>query len=202
MGEKRLDADAAFALLSNRRRRRLLCLLVRSGETHSLRALAHEIVARAEDDGAYRSVYVSLYQSHVPRLAAVGVVDYDEAARTVRLADDRRTETLLRIVDIDPTDDRDARRRAKWVVTGAAVVAACCGLLALLDRTWLVPWAILVAALSVAEAYRYAATDRIGPVSDCGDLTTVRPSPADVADDGGHPDQRQEHGRAKREIGG
>jgi DNA-binding transcriptional ArsR family regulator len=202
MAEKQLDPDAAFALLSNRRRRRLLCLLVRSGETRSLRALAHEIVARTEDDGAYRSVYVSLYQSHVPRLAAAGIVDYDEAARTVRLAHGRRTETLLRIVDIDPTGDRDARRRMEWVVTGAAVVAACCGLLALLDRTWLVPWAILVVALSGVETYRYAATDRISPVSDCGDLAMVRSSPADVADDGGHPDQRQEQGRTEREIGG
>jgi DNA-binding transcriptional ArsR family regulator len=202
MVEKRLDPDCAFALLSNRRRRRLLCLLVRSGEERSLRALADEIVARAEDDGAYRSVYVSLYQSHVPRLAEAGVVDYDETARTVRLARGRRTETLLRIVGIDPIGDRETERRAKWVVTGAAVVAACCGPLAFLDRTWLVPWAILVVALSVVEAYRYAATDRIGPVSDCGDLTMVRDSPADVADDGDHPDQRQEHGRAEREVGG
>jgi DNA-binding transcriptional ArsR family regulator len=202
MVEKRLDPDCAFALLSNRRRRRLLCLLVRSGEERSLRAIADEIVARAEDDGAYRSVYVSLYQSHVPRLADAGVVDYDEAARTVRLARGRRTETLLRIVGIDPTGNREAGRRAKWVVTGVAVVAACCGLLALLNRIWLVPWAILVAALAVVEAHRHAATDRIGPVSDCGDLTMVRDSPADVADDGGHPDQRQEHGRAEREVGG
>jgi len=201
MAEKRLDADATFALLSNRRRRWLLCLLVRSGETRSLRALAHEIVARAEADGAYRSVYVSLYQSHVPRLAAAGIVDYDEAARTVRLAYNRRTETLLRVVGIDPTGGRDVGRLTEWVVTGAAVVAACCGLLALLDRTWLVPWAILVVALSGVEAYRYAATDRIGPVSDCGDLVG-HDSPADVADDGGHPDQRQEQGRAEREIGG
>lgn len=182
---------------------------MRGGETRSLRTIADEIVVRMDGveeeeatDGAYRSVYVSLYQSHVPRLADAGVVDYDEAARTVRLARGRRTETLLRIVGIDPIGDRETGRRAKWVVTGVAVVAACCGLLAFLDRTWLVSRAIPVVALSVVEAYRYAATDRIGSVSDCGDLTVVRDSPADVADDGGHPDQRQEHGRAEREIGG
>lgn len=192
-----ISRDAAFALLSNRRRRQLLCLLARTGETHTLQAVAREIVerlGRVEPDGttgeAYRSVYVSLYQNHAPQLAAEGIVDYDETDRTVRLADTRRTETLLRLVGIEPDRSRPVGRRASVVLVGATAGAALCGLLAFVDRIWLLPWAVLVTGLFAFQIGQCVGTTRIEPVDECGDLTATEDSPADVVDDGPHPGDR------------
>ena len=178
MAEDRITRDAAFSLLSNRRRRQLLCVLARSGEARSLRAAAREIVGRLEGidsaeitDEAYRSVYVSLYQTHAPQLAAEGIVDYDETERTVRLAHNRRTETLLRIVGIDPNGADTVGGRTAFVLTGAVVVATLCGLSALFGAVWTVPWAVLVAGLLAFRVRQYAGTDRLTPIRDCGDLT-------------------------------
>lgn len=208
MTRRGIGRDAAFALLSNRRRRQLLCLLVRSEEPHSLRAAAREIVGRLAgtdsdeiSDGAYRSVYVSLYQSHAPQLAAKGIVDYDETARTVKLAHNRRTETLLRIVGIAPNGSRPVGRRTGYVLIGAVVGATLCGLFALIDRTWLVPWAALLVGLMVFQVRQFAKPRRLS-ITDCGDLATAPDSPADVVDDGPHSDHRQEHGHTEREGGG
>jgi hypothetical protein len=177
MAEDRLTRDAAFSLLSNQRRRQLLCVLARSGEARPLRATAREIVSRLEGidsaeitDEAYRSVYVSLYQTHAPQLAAEGVVDYDETERTVRLAHNRRTETLLRIVGIDPNGTDTVDGRTALVLTGAVVGATLCGLLALVDAAWTAPWAALVAGLLAFRVRQYAGTDRPTPICDCGDL--------------------------------
>lgn len=208
MARSGISRDRVFALLSNHRRRQLLCLLVRSGETYSLRAIAREIVGRLAgtdpdeiSDDAYRSVYVSLYQSHAPQLAAAGIVDYDETARTVRLAHNRQTETLLRIVGIAPNGSRPVGRRTKLVLLGAVVGATLCGLFALVDRAWIVPWAALVIGLVAFQIRRFAEAGTV-PVSDCGDLAPAPDSPADVVDDSSHPSHRQEHGHTDREVGG
>jgi hypothetical protein len=201
-----LDPDTAFALLSNRRRRQLLYLLARSDGMRSLQAVTRELVGRLEgvapdevDDETYRSVYVSLYQRHVPRLAASGVVEYDEAERRVRLAHDRRTETLLRIVDIDLIGSRPVGRRTRVLLTGAAVGATVCGVLALVDPIWLVPWAAVVAGLLAFQVRRYAGAAL--PVDD-GPPAAGGRSPADVVDDDSHPDHRQEDGHGEREVEG
>ena len=174
-----ISRDAAFTLLSNRRRRQLLCLLVQSEETRSLRTVAREIVGRLEGteptdvaDETYRSVYVSLYQTHVPQLATEGIVDYDETERTVRLAHNRRTETLLQIVSIDPSGADTVDRRTALVLTGMVVGATLCGLLALVDAAWTAPWTALVAGLLVFQVRQYADRDRTTPICDCDDLAT------------------------------
>lgn len=133
MGGDRLDDDAAFALVSNRRRRLLIALLCacdgevsiddaadavaraerdrgdtstrRPGRAESVRhsdgeSTAHDGgagTASSPTDEQVRSVYVSLYQTHVPRLADHDVVAYDDESRTVRLRDSAATRRLLRV---------------------------------------------------------------------------------------------------------
>jgi hypothetical protein len=179
MARGQLSQDTAFALLSTRRRRQLLCVLVRCDDTRTLQSVAREIIVRLDGtdpdditDEAYRSVYVSLYQNHAPKLADEGIVHYDEAERTVRLAHNRRTETLLRIVGIDPDRAGDADRTVERAVAGLVGVAALCGLLAFVDGRFLGLWAVFVAGLLVTETYRRGTDDRIPPVRDCGDLAT------------------------------
>lgn len=196
MAQESIDPDEAFALLSNRRRRHLLYLLARRDEARSVRVVARELIGRLEGtdpteigDGTYRSVYVSLYQRHVPRLAAAGIVDYDETERRVRLVRGRRTETLLRLVGIDPNGPRAVGRRTWTLLIGVAVGATLCGLLALVDRSWLVPWTGVVAGLLAYRVWQYTGSTRTPPIDD-GDLVAADRSATDVVDDGPHPDHR------------
>lgn len=123
-----LDADAAFALLSNARRRHLLREL-RDGRTASLDDVARRVAAAERgvstgdvDAGARKSVHVSLYQTHVPRLAEHGVVRYDADARTVSLVESSATRRLFRLLDDD--DPSSGRRYAAAAAFGAGLLAA------------------------------------------------------------------------------
>lgn len=77
---RELTDDSIFELLSNERRRRLLCLLSLAGGSADLRELARWIAAAETggtvDDRSYWRVYVSLTQTHVPKLEGFGVVEY------------------------------------------------------------------------------------------------------------------------------
>jgi DNA-binding transcriptional ArsR family regulator len=88
-GEKNLTEDKIFELLSNGRRRELLRILKEIGGEVTLGDIISEMSTREDgvDAGAVKrkAVYVSLYQSHVPRLAEAGVVEYDGAKKTIRL---------------------------------------------------------------------------------------------------------------------
>lgn len=122
--------NVAFAVLSNTRRR---CLLreLRRGETAELRALATRIVAHEreipEEDvepKAEKSVYVSLYQTHVPRLADHGIVEYDREAKEVTLVRSALTDRLLRMLDGDDPDRPTGRSYAVLAAVGAVFVVA------------------------------------------------------------------------------
>lgn len=171
-----MDPDTAFALLSNERRRHVLCLLAQRDEELSLQTVATEIIARLEevdpeeiDESTYRSVYVSLYQNHVPRLADAGVVHYDEEERTVRIAHNRRTWELLELADVE--------RRRSWrpeglLVFGATLLAGVgsfSGTVQVVQEPWVLPTVVLIAGLLLLGSYQYYMRYRI-TVTDCGVL--------------------------------
>ena len=85
-----LSEDTVFSLLAAGRRRAVLRALEEAGGDLPLSALTRE-VARAEgvaadaDPGRFKTVYVSLYQTHVPALDDAGVVEYDADGKLVRL---------------------------------------------------------------------------------------------------------------------
>ncbi|MFB6080920.1 MAG: hypothetical protein ABEJ81_07980 [Haloferacaceae archaeon] len=174
--QRGLDPDTAFALLSNERRRHVLCLLARRDEELPLQTVATEVIASLDDanrdeidEGTYRSVYVSLYQNHVPRLADAGVVHYSEDDRTVRIAHNRRTWELLRLAGVE--------RRRSWhreclLVVGAtvlAIVGSVSGLVPVLPEAWMFPALVLIGGLLLLGGYQYYTRYRIS-VSDCGVL--------------------------------
>jgi len=82
--------DEIFGVLQNQRRRRILLYLETEDTPTTIGTLA-EHVAAAENDippSQLRSkqrkrVYISLYQSHLPKLAAVDAVEYDKDRGTV-----------------------------------------------------------------------------------------------------------------------
>lgn len=83
------DHGETLNLLGNDRRLRVVHSLVESDEPTTTKALATRIAeAEAEQgdvaaDDLYKSVYVSLQQTHLPKLADHGIVSYDPDTNTV-----------------------------------------------------------------------------------------------------------------------
>jgi hypothetical protein len=118
--------DTVFDVLSNPRRRYVLYYLRESGPAIELTDLAEEIAAWENDtvpedltEKERKRVYVSLYQTHVPKLEEVGFVEYDSDTGVVSLTD------RARVVDDYLSDEPD---RVTWqhvsllVSLGAGVV--------------------------------------------------------------------------------
>lgn len=86
-----LSKDEIFEVLSNQRRRQLLILLHRADGSSTLGDLAESIAAQevGEDVSSdqYKRVYISLYQTHVPKLQELGIVEYDADEKEVWLTD-------------------------------------------------------------------------------------------------------------------
>lgn len=92
--QRSLQHDVAFDLLSNRRRRFVLRRLQREPEGIELGDLATELAASENDVPAEelstqdrKRIYVSLYQTHIPKLEDNGVVTYDAETGMVRPTD-------------------------------------------------------------------------------------------------------------------
>ena len=90
-GEEQVTQDLVFDILSSARRRRVLYLLKTEGPME-LTALAERVAARENDTTVEdltrqqrKRVYVSLYQTHVPKLAEAGFVDHDQDSGVVSL---------------------------------------------------------------------------------------------------------------------
>lgn len=95
-----LSQDTAFDLLSNARRRLALQYLQEATGPVSIGELATHVAAMENDipvddvDSQQRKrTYVSLYQTHVPKLAKAGAVDYDSEEGIVELNGDARMIT-------------------------------------------------------------------------------------------------------------
>ena len=92
-----VSTEALLELLSKFRRRQALYTLVRHDDL-SLPDLADEVATeeRGEplpniDPDDVLEVYLSLYHTHVPKLAAAGLVEYDQDGDHVALTDAGRT---------------------------------------------------------------------------------------------------------------
>lgn len=90
-GDTGLTQDVLFDILSSARRRFVLHILNQEGEME-LTGLAEHVAARENDVDVEdltkqerKRVYVSLYQTHVPKLRDAGLVEYDEDIQVVSL---------------------------------------------------------------------------------------------------------------------
>ncbi|SNZ16932.1 hypothetical protein SAMN06269185_2818 [Natronoarchaeum philippinense] len=89
-----LSQDVVFDLLSSPRRRFVLYYLNQVDGEIEIGELADEVAAweneTAVDDltsQQRKRVYVSLYQTHVPKMEDAGIIEYDSDGGTVALAD-------------------------------------------------------------------------------------------------------------------
>lgn len=93
-----LNSDQTFEILSSQRRRMVLYYLRKHDGSATMSELADQIAAWENDteideltSQQRKRVYVSLYQTHLPKLADTDLVDYDADKGDVRLTD-RATE--------------------------------------------------------------------------------------------------------------
>ncbi len=92
--ETDLSSDEIFSLLSNKRRRFILRHLKKEKQPVDLSQVVEEVAAWESDkpveeltEDERKRVYVSLYQTHIPKLAAAGLINYEDVERTVELTD-------------------------------------------------------------------------------------------------------------------
>jgi hypothetical protein len=131
--ERGLSQDTVFDILSNPRRRYVLYYLRMEEGPVQLTSLAEHVAAwendtdvESLDDQQRKRVYVSLYQTHVPKLADSGIVEYDKDQGSVALAEDAGAiDTYLS----QPEDDVPWQ----YVYAAEAVVGALLLALTVLD---------------------------------------------------------------------
>lgn len=85
-----LEAEDIHDVLSNRRRRLVMGVLQEEGQA-SVRELSERIGAIESGENppprkVKQSVYVSLLQTHLPKLDELGIVDYQSQGKTVSLS--------------------------------------------------------------------------------------------------------------------
>jgi hypothetical protein len=115
-----LGTDEIFYLLGNDRRRSTVLALAEDADTRDVSDLADQIAGDGE--GSYKSVYVSLQQSHLPQLDEHDVIDYDSEARTVRRG--ARFDELASYVDPATAPVHDWRPYLIGGVVGLVATAA------------------------------------------------------------------------------
>lgn len=89
-----LTPDSVFDLLSNHRRRMVLYYLRQNRGAVGVQELAAEVASIENDvevdeltNQQRKRVYVSLYQTHLPKMAEMGIIEYDKEGGAVSLSD-------------------------------------------------------------------------------------------------------------------
>lgn len=120
-----LSRNLVFDILSSPRRRYLLYYLQQEGEPVSIQELSAQIAAWENDvpvdeltSQQQKRVYVSLYQTHIPKLEEAGIAEYDQEEGTVRLTN--------RVEQMDEYLADTGRPAVPWelLYLGLAIVAA------------------------------------------------------------------------------
>lgn len=97
-------------VLSNERRQLTLQILSENGDDISARELSERIAERETGEqppprNIRQSAYVSLQQTHLPKLDKLGIVDYDMTAKRVSLAE--RADEVIDFMNSEASRPRD-----------------------------------------------------------------------------------------------
>jgi DNA-binding transcriptional ArsR family regulator len=166
-----LSQDALFSLLSNPRRRFILQHLKGVGEGIELQDLAAEVAAWENEtdrdaltDKQRKRLYVSLYQTHIPKLEEAGIVEYDDDSGEIRLTE--RGSDVNRYLDADAPDAVGERHWGRYYLLIAVVGAAAYGAAAVVEGPWgpigLTVIGVAWALLAGTAVYHYLETERDG----------------------------------------
>lgn len=157
-----LDESQIFHILGNDRRREIIGRIANRSDVVTVSELADEIAACEEGDGEptenlYKSVYVSLQQTHLPKLADEGIVDYDSEANTVRPG--ARLDEVQVYVQDDAGRGRTLRMAPLVVsLVGLAIVTATTYGVTIAPgvdpQTWAVGFLLVIAIVSAVAVVR------------------------------------------------
>lgn len=122
--EEQLDLDDVFHVLQNERRRRVLQYLEDTDGTVEMRDIAEQIAAWENDttvENLYsdqrQRVYIALYQSHLPKLDDLGVIEYNQSRGYVESTP--LVSEINRYVDPDSSTSDDSGgdddRTTNWI---------------------------------------------------------------------------------------
>ncbi|WP_224338507.1 DUF7344 domain-containing protein [Haloprofundus halobius] len=109
--------DVVFDLLKNDRRRMVMSLLAEEAEPVTIGDIAGTIAADEADETpapekVYKSVYVSLQQTHLPKLAENGVIEYNRSTGTI--APGPNLEKVL--LYVEPSSVRDIWQSEELII--------------------------------------------------------------------------------------
>lgn len=168
--DEELTKDTIFTVLSNERRRRVLAVLRDTSEGSDIGELSRQLAAWendvAVDQVTYKQrkrVYTSLHQTHLPKLADVGVVDYDRDRGTVAI-DERATRLEAFLTDhAEETDPWPVVYLAVGVAGILVAAGAVAGVLpqAVPDVALAATLAVVLSALATVHAYLAGVHDRL-----------------------------------------
>ena len=94
-----LPAEQVYAILANERRRRALEHIESVGGVVTVHELSTLVASHETDESSppkrcRESVYTSLVQTHLPKLADLGVIEYDRETQTIELSRHARDVSL------------------------------------------------------------------------------------------------------------
>lgn len=122
-GSPEISPDLVFDILSSQRRRMVLFYLRQLDGMAQVNEIAKEIASMENDlpveeltRQQKKRVYVSLYQTHLPKLAQAGIIDYDREEGQVALTD--------RAYDIDSYLGPTEREGFPWALYYVALGVA------------------------------------------------------------------------------
>lgn len=106
-----LPLDQVFGILKNQRRRYVLEYLNEADEEVTLSEIAEQISAWENDKDISqisskerKRVYVGLYQCHLPKMDAMGIISFNKPRGVIELGED--TDTVYKYLDRSEEPDR------------------------------------------------------------------------------------------------
>ena len=124
--DRQLEEDELYDILSNERRRLCVRTIQENRDSIDVQELADTLASELADgsmsSNLRQSIYISLVQTHLPKLDKYEVVDYDDDEKTVR-AGQRLPEVDGYLLD-DANDHRELVIAAGVCVSSVAAAAA------------------------------------------------------------------------------
>ncbi|KTG08571.1 hypothetical protein AUR64_18010 [Haloprofundus marisrubri] len=149
-------------VLRNDRRRMTLERLAETGE-ETVRSLSEHIGARESGEdppprNVRQSVYISLHQTHLPKLDDLDIVDYDDSGKTVSL--EGNADQVLAYMRFSGTNDAQTPSYALAIgVLGFLVALVWMLVPGVAEAVAAVVCALLFAVLTAYEVWAYMSSD-------------------------------------------
>lgn len=168
-----LSKDELFRILSNSRRRYIIYYLHEAGDEMSLKELAARIAAVENGtsvdevtDEERQRVYISLYQTHLPKLEEAGIVSYDDEERIVALTPEIAQEGFFWMQTEDESRPWATYYAALGVVGWLVVIARALALPLFATFPWFVIAAFVATAILALAGAQYLAESESDETTD------------------------------------